>query len=69
VAYESGARDVPTHQQVWVLEGAIDVTVGTTRHALQAGDCLAMKLDEPTMFHNPGRETARYAVVIATAPF
>jgi len=69
VAYESGARDVLTHQQVWVLEGAIDVTVGSTRHTLHAGDCLAMKLDEPTMFHNPGRETARYAVVIASAPF
>lgn len=68
VAYESGARDVPTHQQVWVLEGAIDVSVGTTRHALKAGDCLAMQLDEPTMFHNPGRETARYAVVIVTLP-
>ena len=68
VAYESGARDVPTFQQVWVLEGAIDVTVGSARHALKAGDCLAMKLDEPTLFHNPGRETARYAVVIATQP-
>ena len=68
VAYETGAREVPVHQQVWVLEGAIDVTVGATRHALQAGDCLAMKLDEPTLFHNPGRVAARYAVVIFTAP-
>lgn len=69
VAYESGARDVPTHQQVWVLEGAIEVAVGAALHTLQAGDCLAMKLDEPTMFHNAGRETARYAVVIVTLPF
>jgi len=68
VAYETGAREVPVHQQVWVLEGAIDVTVGTTRHALKAGDCLAMKLDEPTLFHNPGRVAARYAVIIVTAP-
>jgi quercetin dioxygenase-like cupin family protein len=69
VAYETGARDVPLHQQVWVLEGAIDVTVGAARHTLRAGDCLAMKLDEPTLFHNPGRETARYAVVIVSLPF
>lgn len=69
VAYETGAREVPVHQQVWVLEGAIDVTVGSVRHSLQAGDCLAMKLDAPTLFHNPGREAARYAVVIASAPF
>lgn len=66
VAYETGAREVPTHQQVWVLEGAIEVNVGDTRHALQAGDCLAMKLDQPTLFHNPGRQPARYAVVIVT---
>jgi uncharacterized cupin superfamily protein len=54
------------HQQVWVLEGAIDVTVGAERHRLRKGDCLAMQLDRPTMFHNPTRKSTRYAVVIAT---
>ena len=66
VAFETGARDPRVHQQVWVLEGAIDITVGDTRHALRQGDCLAMQLDQPTMFHNPTRKPARYAVVIAT---
>src|SRR5262249_14554047 len=28
VAFETGARDVHVHQQVWVLDGAIDVTLG-----------------------------------------
>ena len=28
VAFENGARDMRVHQQVWVLEGAIDVTLG-----------------------------------------
>jgi uncharacterized cupin superfamily protein len=50
---------------VWVLEGAIDVTLGAERHRLREGDCLAMQLDRPTMFHNPTRKAARYAVVIA----
>jgi len=54
------------HQQVWVLEGAIDVTLGEERHRLRDGDCLAMLLDRPTMFHNPTRKPARYAVVIAS---
>ena len=49
-----------------VLEGAIDVTVGAQRHRLREGDCLAMQLDRPTMFHNPTRKPARYAVVIAS---
>ena len=65
VAFESTARDSFVHQQVWVLEGAIDITVGKTRHRLGKGDCLAMQLDGPTMFHNPTRKPTRYAVVIA----
>jgi transcriptional regulator with XRE-family HTH domain len=68
VAFDTGGRDVTVHQQIWVLDGAIDVTVGRTRHRLQAGDCLAMTLGEPTMFHNPTRSATRYAVVIASDP-
>ncbi len=66
VAFETGARDARVFQQVWVLEGAIDVTLGAERHRLRQGDCLAMQLDRPTMFHNPTRKPTRYAVVIAT---
>jgi transcriptional regulator with XRE-family HTH domain len=69
VAFETGARDVRVHQQVWVLEGAIDITLGSERHRLREGDCLAMELDRPTMFHNPTRKPARYAVVVASGIF
>ena len=68
VAFETGARELRVHQQVWVLEGAIDVTLGAERHRLREGDCLAMQLDRPTMFHNPTRKPTRYAVVIASEP-
>jgi transcriptional regulator with XRE-family HTH domain len=63
VAFENGRRGL--HQQVWMLDGTMDVTVGTTRHRLAKGDCLAMELDLPAMFHNPTRTAARYAVVVA----
>src|SRR3989442_6363670 len=66
VAFDTDARDTRVHQQVWVLEGVIDVTLGAERHRLRQGDCLAMQLDRPTMFHNPTRKPTRYAVVIAT---
>jgi transcriptional regulator with XRE-family HTH domain len=66
VAFETAAREPRVHQQVWLLEGAIDITVGADRHRLRQGDCLAMQLDRPTMFHNPTRRAARYAVVIAS---
>jgi transcriptional regulator with XRE-family HTH domain len=68
VAFDATAREVRVHQQVWVLEGAIDITVGEERHRLRGGDCLAMQLVGPTMFHNPTRRVTRYAVVIACEP-
>jgi transcriptional regulator with XRE-family HTH domain len=68
VAFDTGARDVRQHQQVWVLDGAIEVTVGEDRHALQAGDCLAFVLDKPVTFQNRTRKLARYAVVIVSEP-
>jgi len=66
VAYETAARTPRVHQQVWVFEGAIDVTLGNDHHRLGVGDCLAMVLDRPITYHNPTRKRARYAVVIAT---
>ncbi|KAF1070919.1 MAG: HTH-type transcriptional regulator SutR [Variovorax sp.] len=66
VAYESGARESQVHQQVWMLEGTIEITVGEERHRLDAGDCLAMVLDRPVAYFNPTRETARYAVAIVS---
>ena len=65
VAFENG--DARVQQQVWVLEGTIEVGVGRERHRLREGDCLAMSLDHPSMFHNPTRRWARYAVVSAQA--
>lgn len=68
VTFETGGRDVRVHQQIWVLEGTMEVTVGAERHRLREGDCLAMQLDRPTMFYNPTRTPSRYAVVIASEP-
>jgi transcriptional regulator with XRE-family HTH domain len=66
VAYESGARDANIHQQIWVQEGTIEVTVGSITHRLSEDDCLAMQLNEPTAFRNRTRKPARYIVVIST---
>jgi transcriptional regulator with XRE-family HTH domain len=68
VAFEAGARELRIYQQVWVLEGTIEITVGEECHRLREGDCLAMELDGPTMFYNPTRKTTRYAVVVVTEP-
>jgi transcriptional regulator with XRE-family HTH domain len=66
VAYESGARAATVHQQIWVITGSIEITLGEITHALAAGDCLARVLDRPITFHNPTAEPARYLVAIAS---
>jgi transcriptional regulator with XRE-family HTH domain len=68
VAYETAAREPVIHQQVWVLDGVIELTLGDDLHRLATGDCLAMVLDRPMSYYNPSRTTTRYAVVIATVP-
>jgi transcriptional regulator with XRE-family HTH domain/GNAT superfamily N-acetyltransferase len=68
VAFENEGRGSGVHQQVWVLEGTIDVSLGDECFRLREGDALAMPFDRPTMFHNPAQTHARYAVVIASVP-
>jgi transcriptional regulator with XRE-family HTH domain len=66
VAYETSARDVDVHQQVWIIEGTMEVTTGDTLWTLDAGDCLAMRLDQPIAYHNPTTKPARYLVSLVS---
>jgi transcriptional regulator with XRE-family HTH domain len=66
VAFETGARDTAVAQQIWILEGAIEVSFGNQVHKLGTDDCLAMKLDAPVTFRNRTRKEARYVVVLAS---
>lgn len=65
VAYESGARPNAIHQQIWIRDGSVEVTVGKVTYRLAEDDCLAMQLDEPIAFRNRTRKAARYIVVIS----
>ena len=69
VAFENAMRNVAAHQQVWMFEGEMEVTVGDRTWQLRAGDCLAMALEGQIVFRNPSRKPARYAVALATLPF
>ncbi len=68
VAYAEAARDDVVHQQVWMIDGVMSLTVGDTTWRLEAGDCLAMTLDAPLVFHNPGPREARYLVALVRLP-
>jgi len=65
VMYDSTPRQTELHQQVLVVDGAVEVTSGNEHFRLEAGDCLAMRLDRNNGYRNPGRKTARYIVAIA----
>ncbi len=67
-AYDNGGRAADVGQQVWVLEGALELTWGEETWRLEAGDCLSMRLDRPTVFRNPAGEAARYLVALAADP-
>jgi mannose-6-phosphate isomerase-like protein (cupin superfamily) len=54
-------------QQIWILEGQMEMMVGDDTSLLSAGDCLFMRVDRPLVFHNPGPSPARYAVVLSRA--
>lgn len=64
VGFDHAIRRHRVFQQVWLLEGELEVTLGDRPHHLHEGDCLAMTLDEPVQFRNPTRRAVRYAVVI-----
>jgi transcriptional regulator with XRE-family HTH domain len=68
VVLEGGTPATAIDEQIWVLEGAMTLTLGSVIHRLEAGDCLALRVDGPIEFHNPTRRAARYAVVISNGP-
>jgi transcriptional regulator with XRE-family HTH domain len=64
VMYDGLVQGAVLHQQIWLLSGQMQITLGDEVHELKAGDCLAHRLDRPITYHNPGTQTARYAVVL-----
>jgi transcriptional regulator with XRE-family HTH domain len=68
VAYDSGPRTVGVKQQVWLIDGRIDLTVGPDTYRLEPGDCLSMHIDQLIVFHNPTDRPAHYLVALATDP-
>jgi transcriptional regulator with XRE-family HTH domain len=65
VAYDTTSRAIGISQQVWVLKGPIELTVGEMTHHLGTGDCLAMRVDRPITFRNPADHAARYVVALS----
>ncbi|MES2295782.1 MAG: XRE family transcriptional regulator [Pseudomonadota bacterium] len=66
VSYEAGMRAVGIDQQVWMLDGCMELLVDGVAHRLQTGDCLAMQENQRIVYRNTSKLPARYAVLINT---
>ncbi len=66
VAYDTGSRSVGISQQIWIIEGDLELSVGDAAFRLATGDCLSMRVDQPTAFRNPAERPVRYLVALAT---
>jgi transcriptional regulator with XRE-family HTH domain len=64
VTYETSTNSKVVLQQIWVIEGQIDIQLGENFYTLQEGDCLAMQLDQPIIYSNPSSKAARYILVV-----
>lgn len=60
------SRTPASDQQIVLLSGRMELTVGDKTHRLEAGDCLHMHLGQPISFRNPGSKPAHYLVVVSS---
>jgi transcriptional regulator with XRE-family HTH domain len=60
ISFESAFREPKAHQQLWMLEGNLEVRAGDEAVQLRSGDCMAIVLEAPVSLHNPGAKGARY---------
>ncbi len=65
VTYEN-IIPLPVDQYVWVISGALDMTVDGVVTRLEAGDCLSMRLDQHIRYLNPLTVEAHYSVILLT---
>ncbi|MBV7536252.1 XRE family transcriptional regulator [Duganella sp. sic0402] len=69
VAYDQTHNDADIYQQLWMLEGRIEVTSGEQRWQLMPGDCLALREGPGISYENKHDQPARYLVSLVTLPF
>lgn len=66
VTYDAAARLARVDQQIWILDGTVDLRIGDEAFVLGPGDCLAIRLDKPTSFANRTSAPARYLLALCT---
>lgn len=65
ITYEISETSKVVQQQLWVVEGELDIQLGDSSYALSTGDCLAMQLNQPVIYSNNSSQVARYILVVS----
>ncbi|NHZ35959.1 helix-turn-helix domain-containing protein [Massilia rubra] len=68
VIYDAALRNEGTDQQIWMMDGVMEISVDEQHWRLEAGDCLVMQSDQSFVYFNPMQSAARYLVALATLP-
>lgn len=63
ILYDTPPAAMPEHH-LWLLEGALEMTVDGETWRLAAGDCLRYRVASGNRFRNPGPGEARYLIVL-----
>jgi transcriptional regulator with XRE-family HTH domain len=66
VVFDNPVRKANIQQQLWVLDGGMNVSLNHQTWHLSRGDCLAMALGARTTFHNPNPVPTRYLLALTT---
>ncbi len=66
VVYDPVAGNPDLNQQMWMIDGVMEVTVGNEHWCLRAGDCLAVQSNQAFVYFNPAQSAARYLVAVVT---
>lgn len=68
VVFDNPVRKTLIQQQLWLLEGEMELSLPQQRWHLTPGDCLLITLGARITFHNPGPGPARYLLALTTLP-
>lgn len=64
ITYDLLQRDFTIQQQIWVIDGKLDIQLGAQPDQLNQGDDLAIDLEHPIIFSNLNAESYRYVLAI-----
>ncbi|NHZ44219.1 helix-turn-helix domain-containing protein [Massilia aquatica] len=65
VIYDAAVRRSDMDQQIWIIDGIMEISVDDRHWRLETGDCLAMQADQSFVYSNPASSAARYLVALS----